>query len=310
MQDLHAARRRRCRSLRPAHRIIPERRRLPRARAHLASAREPMPALRRARASRGRTCRCCRGSRCAEDARRARRPISVRYPIVEALTGCCVRAGDVVGAASRRRSRQFERSSASDGAGRLGTRHSSRTCTSRRSASCSLSSTSTRTGCRTASCCRATSSAASCSRSAALLSGDWTALLRAGIGMVALYAFYFVLRLVRPGGMGGGDVKLAGVVGMYLGYLGWGALAVGAFAAFLLGGVFGIALLILRRAGRKSRDPVRPVDAARRVGGSVRRRGSRPLVRESVQRVGIGRGHTHGEDDRRSGGDRGERPRG
>ena len=69
-----------------------------------------------------------------------------------------------------------------------------------------------------------------------MLGADWAALLRAAIGMAALYAFYFVLRFVRPDGMGGGDVKLAGVVGIYLGWLGWGALAVGAFAAFVLGG--------------------------------------------------------------------------
>ena len=93
---------------------------------------------------------------------------------------------------------------------------------------------------------------------ASLLSGDWIALLRAGIGMAALYTFYFVLRLVRAGGMGGGDVKLAGVVGMYLGYVGWGALAFGAFAAFLFGGVYGIALIVLRRAGRKSQIPFGP----------------------------------------------------
>ena len=88
---------------------------------------------------------------------------------------------------------------------------------------------------------------------ASLLSGDWAPLLRAGIGMAALYAFYFVLRLARPGGMGGGDVKLAGVVGIYLGWLGWGALAVGAFAAFLFGGVFGIALIA--RAGGPGARP-------------------------------------------------------
>ena len=60
--------------------------------------------------------------------------------------------------------------------------------------------------------------------------------------------------------MGIGDVKLAGVLGIYLGYLGWAQLAVGAVAAFVLGGVFGIVLLIARRSGRKSQDPVRPVD--------------------------------------------------
>ncbi|MGN6218805.1 MAG: prepilin peptidase [Microbacterium sp.] len=93
---------------------------------------------------------------------------------------------------------------------------------------------------------------------AAALTGDWGSLLRAAIGMAVLYAFYAILRLARPGGMGGGDVKLAGVVGIHLGWIGWGALAVGAFAAFLYGGLFGIALLLLRRAGRKTAIPFGP----------------------------------------------------
>jgi leader peptidase (prepilin peptidase) / N-methyltransferase len=93
---------------------------------------------------------------------------------------------------------------------------------------------------------------------ACALGADWWALLRAGIGMAAMYVFYFVLRLVRPDGMGGGDVKLAGVVGLYLGWLGWATLAVGAFAAFLLGGVFGIILLLTRKAGRRTAIPFGP----------------------------------------------------
>lgn len=93
---------------------------------------------------------------------------------------------------------------------------------------------------------------------ACLLGAEWSALLRAVIGAVALCAFYFVLRLVRPAGMGGGDVKLAGVLGACLAWLGWGALAVGAFAAFLLGGIFGLALIAARRAGRKTAIPFGP----------------------------------------------------
>lgn len=93
---------------------------------------------------------------------------------------------------------------------------------------------------------------------AALLAGDPARLVSAGIGMASLFAFYLVLALIRPDGMGMGDVKLAGVLGLFLGWLGWGPLAVGAFAAFVLGGVFGVALMIVRRAGRRSRIPFGP----------------------------------------------------
>jgi leader peptidase (prepilin peptidase)/N-methyltransferase len=93
---------------------------------------------------------------------------------------------------------------------------------------------------------------------ACVFGADWGALLRALIGMAALYGFYFVVRLIRPDGMGGGDVKLAGVLGLYLGWVGWAALAVGAFTAFLLGGIYGVALLVARRAGRKTAIPFGP----------------------------------------------------
>lgn len=93
---------------------------------------------------------------------------------------------------------------------------------------------------------------------ASMLAAEWGPLLGAAIGMAVLYAFYLVIRLIRPDGMGGGDVKLAGVIGIYLGWLGWGALAVGAFAAFLYGGVFGIALMLTRSAGRKTAIPFGP----------------------------------------------------
>ncbi|MGO4301098.1 prepilin peptidase [Leifsonia sp. RAF41] len=93
---------------------------------------------------------------------------------------------------------------------------------------------------------------------AALVAGDPMALLRAVIGAAALYVFYLILALVYPGGMGFGDVKLAGALGLFLGYLGWAPLVVGAFAAFLLGGLFALVLVVTRRAGRGSGIPFGP----------------------------------------------------
>ncbi len=85
----------------------------------------------------------------------------------------------------------------------------------------------------------------------------------AGLGVMALGAgasvvFYLILALARPGGMGFGDVKLAGVIGLFLGALGPGPLVVGVFAAFVLGGLYGLVLIIAGRAGRKSGVPFGP----------------------------------------------------
>jgi leader peptidase (prepilin peptidase)/N-methyltransferase len=93
---------------------------------------------------------------------------------------------------------------------------------------------------------------------AAAVDDAWGDLLRAGLGMVALYGFYFMLALIYPRGMGFGDVKLAGVLGLYLGWLGWAEVIAGAFLGFLFGGVVGGALLLVRRAGRKSMIPFGP----------------------------------------------------
>jgi leader peptidase (prepilin peptidase) / N-methyltransferase len=93
---------------------------------------------------------------------------------------------------------------------------------------------------------------------ASLLGHDWSAFVRGVIGLVALFGFYFLLALIYPAGMGFGDVKLAGLLGLYLAYLGWGELVVGAFLGFLYGGVVGALLMLAQRAGRKSKIPFGP----------------------------------------------------
>ncbi|WP_330173856.1 prepilin peptidase [Streptomyces sp. NBC_01498] len=85
--------------------------------------------------------------------------------------------------------------------------------------------------------------------------GSWpTALL----GGLALGGCYFVLFLINPNGMGFGDVKLALSLGVILGWYGWLVLFVGAFAGFLFGSLYGLGLMALRRANRKSAIPFGP----------------------------------------------------
>ncbi|MEV7437035.1 prepilin peptidase [Streptomyces griseoviridis] len=79
--------------------------------------------------------------------------------------------------------------------------------------------------------------------------GEW---LTALYGALALGLAFFVLFLINPGGMGFGDVKLALGLGAVLGWYGWPTLMLGTFAAFLLGAVYGVALVVTRRAGRKT----------------------------------------------------------
>src|SRR6185437_15149723 len=68
---------------------------------------------------------------------------------------------------------------------------------------------------------------------------DGWSLIRGLVGMAALFGFYFTVAVIAPRGMGFGDVKLSGVIGLYLAWLGWGQLIVGAFAGFAVGALAG-----------------------------------------------------------------------
>ncbi|MFD5447517.1 prepilin peptidase [Streptomyces sp. NPDC127100] len=77
--------------------------------------------------------------------------------------------------------------------------------------------------------------------------GEWTTAL---LGALALGAGYFLLFLINPAGMAFGDVKLALGAGAVLGWYGWPTVMLGTFAGFLLGAVYGGALVVAGRAGR------------------------------------------------------------
>jgi leader peptidase (prepilin peptidase) / N-methyltransferase len=87
---------------------------------------------------------------------------------------------------------------------------------------------------------------------AAAVSGDWDSAIRAGWGWLVAGGTFFVLWFVYPRGMGYGDVRLSGILGIALGYLGWAELLTGVYAGFLLGGVSGLLLSLLRIVDRKA----------------------------------------------------------
>jgi len=88
--------------------------------------------------------------------------------------------------------------------------------------------------------------------------GEGGRLLTAVAGSLALAGCYLVLVLVRPGQLGLGDLKLAGVLGLALGWLGWRALLAGSVLAFALLALCGLALLATGRVDRRTALPFGP----------------------------------------------------
>jgi leader peptidase (prepilin peptidase)/N-methyltransferase len=91
-----------------------------------------------------------------------------------------------------------------------------------------------------------------------LADGDATSVVRGGAGALAYFGLLFVIAIAARGGFGFGDVKLAFLLGLFLGYRSGKVLVTGVFAAFFIGGVVALALLVARRAGRKDAIPFGP----------------------------------------------------
>ena len=86
------------------------------------------------------------------------------------------------------------------------------------------------------------------------------------IAMAAAAALFFLLLLAFPAGIGMGDVKLAGPLGAYLGWLGATAALAGLMAAWLLAAVTGLGLMAAGRANRKTQLPFGPFLIAATLG--------------------------------------------
>jgi leader peptidase (prepilin peptidase)/N-methyltransferase len=80
-------------------------------------------------------------------------------------------------------------------------------------------------------------------------------LLNSLIAGAGSFLFFLGIALAYPRGMGGGDVKLAGLLGLMVGFPG---ILVALWIAVVVGGVVAIILLILRMKGRKDAIPFGP----------------------------------------------------
>lgn len=90
---------------------------------------------------------------------------------------------------------------------------------------------------------------------AAAATGEWSRLgVAAASGVVAFGAF-FAINFINPKWMGFGDVRLSGIIGMALGWLGASVAVLGFFAAFLFGAIVGIVLILTKQIERSGHIP-------------------------------------------------------
>ncbi|MGH9103308.1 MAG: prepilin peptidase [Acidimicrobiales bacterium] len=102
---------------------------------------------------------------------------------------------------------------------------------------------------------------------AAAAEGSWGRLWRAAAGGAIGFVALGVVHLVYPRGMGFGDVRLAGLLGVYLGWIGLAEVAVGLFLGFLTGSVVGLGLVAFAGRTGRSELPFAPFLAAGGVAG-------------------------------------------
>lgn len=91
-----------------------------------------------------------------------------------------------------------------------------------------------------------------------LLLGDGGVIVRTLLSGALLCLGYLTVRFISPRAMGLGDVKLAFVLGLYLGFVSWWHLFYGTVFAFVLGGAVALALVLVRRANGKTAIPFGP----------------------------------------------------
>ncbi len=97
---------------------------------------------------------------------------------------------------------------------------------------------------------------------AAAVDGDFNDLGRGLVGGGLAFLALALVWVVYPAGMGFGDVRLAFILGLFLGWLSLGHVLVGIFCGFLLGAVVGVVLVVFKIRSRKDAIPFGPFLAA------------------------------------------------
>jgi leader peptidase (prepilin peptidase)/N-methyltransferase len=92
----------------------------------------------------------------------------------------------------------------------------------------------------------------------AVVQGSWGALVRALAAGAVAFAVGTTVRVLAPEGFGFGDVKLLGLLGLVLGWFGWGVLMAGVFLGLLTGALVSLGLLATRRVGWRTAIPFGP----------------------------------------------------
>ena len=101
---------------------------------------------------------------------------------------------------------------------------------------------------------------------APFIPNGWSKVIHGLIGLGVLGAFYLFLAFIYPAGIGWGDVKLSGVLGLYLGWCGARVFVAGALAGYLFAAVTGIGLIAAGKATRKTAIPFGPFMLAGALG--------------------------------------------
>jgi leader peptidase (prepilin peptidase)/N-methyltransferase len=93
---------------------------------------------------------------------------------------------------------------------------------------------------------------------AAALDDDWSSLRDAALGGLLAWGLLFLIHLASPRGMGFGDVRLAGLIGVAVGWLSLSRVLLALFLGFLTAATVGIVLMATKRRTRKDRVPFGP----------------------------------------------------